>query len=396
MELFGDIGGTYRPIPFSLFSLYHLFEGNIYAMHWVPIVLHAINVGLVYVLAQKLTNSRLGAGIGAIVYGVSHIVFFDVFTLTGLVDQIFLLFSLGSIYTILRRFESSKCGRYWSMVSWGLFILAMFSKESFVSVLLVITYLLWQKRMNGKSYLAYWVPTVIYFVLKLGMYRQQGDAYSYVINLETLGKNLFDYGLWLINWRHGWQMGMPYEPHKFYDLISLLFGGLIGVSVWHVWQKKRQLFWLGIWWGVVGLIPFYFLGRALPFYLEFSLIGMCLMIAGGKSERWLIVILAIYMSMTTRAQWVVNSFSARGVQAAERYRQEVVEQYEWSKFDTLCLLGMSEYELWATGVGKELQLLKPQVKVAIIINNEGERQGDCRQKNAVEVQYLQDEYRRRQ
>lgn len=356
MELFRDIGGTYRPIPFSLFSLYHLFDGNIYAMHWVPIVLHAINVGLVYLLAQKLTNSRLGAVIGATVYGVSHIVFFDVFTLTGLVDQVFLLFGLGSIWALL-------CGK--KSWSWVLFILAMFSKESFVSVLLVITYLLWQKRVSGKSYVAYWAPTIIYFVFKLGMYRQQGDAYSYVVSLTTLSKNLMDYGLWIINWRHGWQMGMPYEPHKLYDLISLLFGGLVGLSTWHAWQKKRQLFWLGIWWGVVGLIPFYFLGRALPFYLEFSLIGMCLMIAGGRSEKWLIVILAIYMSLTTRAQWVVNSFSARGVQAAERYRQEVVERYDWSKFNRLCLSGMGEYELWATGVGKLINMMGHKTEIKI-------------------------------
>lgn len=355
-ELFMDIGGTYRPIPFSLFSLYHLFDGNIYAMHWVPIVLHAINVGLVYLLAQKLTNSRLGAGIGAIVYGVSHIVFFDVFTLTGLVDQVFLLFGLGSIWAFL-------CGKMrWS---WVLFILAMFSKESFVSVLLVLTYLLWQKRSSWKSYLAYWAPTLIYFIFKLGMYRQQGDAYSYVISLATLRKNLMDYGLWIINWRHGWQMGMPYEPHKFYDLISVLFGGLVGLSTWHVWQKKRQLFWLSMWWGVVGLIPFYFLGRALPFYLEFSLVGMCLMIAGGRHERWLIAVVAIYMSVTTRAQWVVNSFSARGVQAAERYQQEVVERYDWNRYDKLCLTGMGEYELWATGVGKLVNMMGNGVEVLI-------------------------------
>lgn len=365
MELFGDIGGTYRPIPFSLFSLYHLFEGNIYAMHWVPIVLHSVVVVMVYLLAKKLTGSRSGAIVASLVYGVSHIVFFDVFTLTGLVDQLFVLFSLGSIIFLYRRFESSIQERLWGIVSWILFVLAMFSKESFVSVLLVITYLLWQKRANGKSYLAYWVPTIIYFVFKLGMYRQQGSAYSYIISLETLGKNLFDYGLWLINWRHGWQMGMPYEPHRYYDWVSLLYAGLIGVSSWNVWQKKRQLFWLSMWWGVMGLIPFYFLGRALPFYLEFSLIGMCLMIAGGRSERWAIAVLAIYMSLTTRAQWVEHSFSARGVQAAERYRQEVVEQYDWSKFKTLCLSGMSEYELWATGVGGLVNMVGHKTEIKI-------------------------------
>lgn len=354
--LFADIGGTYRPIPFSLFSLYHLFGSNIMFMHWVPIILHSVNVVLVYLLAKKLSQSKWGAVVAALMYGVSHIVFFDVFTLTGLVDQVFLLFSLGSILLLLHQKIS------WS---WVLFILAMFSKESFVSVLLVITYLLWQKRANWRSYWAFWGPTITYFIFKLGLYRQQGTAYSYVINFQTLKNNLFDYGLWLINWRHGWQMGMPYPPHPYYDLVSVLFAGLLGLAVWNVWQRKRQLFWLALWWGVVGLIPFYFLGRTLPFYLEFSLIGMCLIVAGGRSEKWLLMGLAIYMSFTTRSQWVINSFSARGVQAAKQYQKEVVEKYDWSKYDTLCLTGMGEYELWATGVGQLVNMMGHKVKVEI-------------------------------
>lgn len=334
-------------------------------MHWVPIVLHGLNVILVYLLAKGLSKAKWGAVAAAVTYGVSHIVFFDVFTLTGLVDQVFLLFSLGSILLLLRYFEVSKYQKEWFIASWGLFILAMFSKESFVSVLLVLSYILWQKRVRWKYYLVYWVPTIIYFFLKLGQYRQQGAAYSYVINLETLRKNLFDYGLWLINWRHGWQMGMPYPPHSYYDLVSVSFAILVGLAVWNVWRKNRQLFRFACWWGAVGLLPFYFLGRALPFYLEFSLIGVCLMIAGGKRERWLLLGLAIYMSVTTRSQWVINSFSARGVQAAEQYQKEVVEKYDWSKYDTLCLTGMGEYELWATGVGQLVNMMSYPVGVRI-------------------------------
>ena len=331
-------------------------------MHWVPIALHSINVVFIYLLARKLSGSGKGAIVGAIVYGVSHIVFFDVFTLTGLVDQVFLLFSLGSIYLFLNK--QVGC-------SWILFILAMFSKESFVSVLLVITYLLWQRRVHWKYYLAYWIPTLIYFLLKLSLYRQQGEAYSYIINLDTLGKNLFDYALWIINWRHGWQMGMPYPPHKYYDLVSLVYGGLIGICTWSVWRGKRELFWLAMWWGVVGLVPFYFLSRALPFYLEFSLIGVCLMIAGARYEKWLILGLAIYMSLTTRAQWVNNSFSARGVQAAKKFRDEVIYKYDWTKYSTLCLSGMGEYELWATGVGQLVNMMGNEVKIKINNNCKG-------------------------
>ena len=272
------------------------------------------NVVLVYLLARKLCIEIWSCGGVNCVRSITHRIF-DVFTLTGLVDQVFLLFSLGSIYLFLNKIVG------WS---WILFILAMFSKE-LVSVLLVITYFLWRKRSNWKYWAMYWGPTVIYFVLKLMLYRQQGEAYSYVMSWETLGKNLFDYGLWIINWRHGWPMGMPYDPHRYYDLVSLMYGGLIGVATWSVWQTNRKLFWLSVWWGAVGLLPFYFLGRALPFYLEFSLIGMCLMLAGGKSEKWLIAGLAIYMSLTTRAQWVTNSFSARGVQAAEKFRDRCFE-----------------------------------------------------------------------
>lgn len=311
-------------------------------------------------------------------YGVSHIVFFDVFNLTGLVDQLFLLFGLGAIYTFNQK----------PRLGWMLFILAMFSKESFVSVLLVITYLLWQKRTNWKSYLAYWAPTIIYFVFKLGMYRQQGAAYSYVINLEILGKNLFDYGLWLINWRHGWQMGMPYPPYPFYDLVSVVYALLIGLAIWQVWQNKRKLFWSMLWWGAVGLLPFYFLGRALPFYLEFSLVGVAIMVGAGVRKRWwlgaMIMGFSIYMSMTTKAQWVGNSFSGRGVQAAEQFREQVIDKYDWNRYDTLCLTGMGEYELWATGVGELVNMMGEEVEVKI--------NGECEGEKALPVTYYNGEY----
>ena len=153
-----------------------------------------------------------------------------------------------------------------------------------------------------------------------------------------------------------------------------MYGGLIGVATWSVWKTNRKPFWLSVWWGAVGLLPFYFLGRALPFYLEFSLIGTCLMLAGGKSEKWLIAGLAIYMSLTTRAQWVTNSFSARGVQAAEKFRDQVVLRYDWNKYDTLCLTGMGEYELWATGVGKLVNMMGNKVEVKINEKCEGARE----------------------
>lgn len=380
-ELFADIGGTYRSIPFSLFSIYRLFDGNISLMHWVPIVLHAVNVVLVYLLARKISGSRFGAIVGSVMYGVSHIVFFDVFTLTGLVDQLFLLFSLGAIYTLENK----------PRLSLILFILAMFSKESFVSVLLVISYFFWKRRAKWKTWAQYWVPTVIYFFLKFLLYRQQGEAYSYIINLPTLGRNLFDYGLWLINWRHGWQMGMPYPPHPYYDLVSVLFAGLLGLAAWNTWCTKRKIFWLGLWWGVVGLLPFYFLGRALPFYLEFSLIGVIIVIASGISKKRLLgmvlVGLAIYMSLTTKVQWSEYSFSARGVQAAEKFRDQVIMQYDWNQYDTLCLTGMGEYELWATGVGQLVNINNNQIEVRI---NE-----ECNESTDLRVQYQQEQYAKR-
>ena len=382
VELFADIGGTYRPIPFSLFSVYHLFGSNIPAMHWLPIVLHTINVILVYLLARKISGSRIGAATASIIYGVSHIVFFDVFNLTGLVDQVFLLFGLLSIYFVWQ----GKMGGGWLM-----FMLAMFSKESFVSVLLVISFLLWQKRVNWKYHLAYWVPTIVYFGLKLALYRQQGSAYSYVINFPTLRQNLFDYGLWLINWRHGWQMGMPYPPTTYYDWVSLGFAALLLIGIGKAWQKKRKLFWLGLTWGVVSLLPFYFLGRALPFYLEFSLIGMVIAVSSGMAtmkNRWLYGLVlagvAIYMSLITKAQWEINSFSARGVQAAEQYKREVVDKYDWNQYDQLCLTGMGEYELWATGVGELVNMMGYSVKVEI---NE-----QCRDNLARKIEYADGQY----
>ena len=388
VELFADIGGTYRPIPFSLFSVYHLFGSNIPAMHWLPIVLHTINVILVYLLVRKISGSRIGAATASIIYGVSHIVFFDVFNLTGLVDQIFLLFGLTSILLVWR----GKIG--WA---WLLFILTMFSKESFVTVLLVISYRLWQKKASWKQYLIFWAPTIVYFGLKLALYRQQGSAYSYVINFPTLRQNLFDYGLWLINWRHGWQMGMPYPPHALYDWVSVGYLVLLIIGIGKAWQEKREIFWLGLGWGLSGLLPFYFLGRALPFYLELSLIGLALTVSGGiavMKGKWLyslvLVGIAIYMSLTTKAQWVENSFSARGVLAAEQYKREVIDKYDWSLYDKLCLTGMGEYELWATGVGELVNLL-PHREIDIVINPLIENV-KCHTKESLEIEYRDGKY----
>ncbi|GEM_PF-2931718 len=391
LELFSDIGGTYRPIPFSLFSIYRLFGENTVLMHWIPIVLHAANSVLVLAFAGLFTSSRFAALTSALVYSLSHIVFFDVYTLTGLVDQIFMVVSLITLFALVKYLRTGRKGWFW--MSAGTFVVAIFSKESFVSIALVALYLIFsqvgrgmnRKRIGEAAW--YFIPTVIYFALKLFFYREQGEAYTYNIQLDQLTENILHYGLWLVNWRHGWQMGMPYEPNRFHDVFSFMYALMLGQAAHHLLRKHRSEIVLPAVIGIAGLVPFYFLKRALPFYAEFTLIGVSLLIvkyANTLNVRRvpfliLVLVFTVYFSQTSLAQWVKYSFSARGVEAAEQYKLQVVDAYDWSKYKKLCLNNLGEYELWATGVGQLVNLGGERVEVQVV--------RDCARDDEIQIEW---------
>ncbi|MBU0618601.1 hypothetical protein KKD62_00020 [Patescibacteria group bacterium] len=392
VKLFSDIGGTYRPIPFSLFRIYWLFGTNVQLMHIIPIILHCLNTVLIYFLLQRFNQSKLASGIVSLAYGFSHIVFFDVFTLTGLVDQIFILFFLLSLCCFFNKRTA---------LSLVFFILTIFCKESFISLTIILTaaWLIFPRSEKHPVFLEKVTPGVtvlltgIYLAFKLVFYRQQGSAYSYIFNLKTLLNNLFDYGLWLINWRHGWQMGMPFSPDKFYDVFSFIYLLLLIFAVIKTFKTNKKVFVFALVFGLAGLVPFYFLGRALTFYLEISLIGLCILLAGYvKTCRRknlvfaLLLFLTFYFSINIKTQWLEYSHAARGVQLAKTYFDQVVQAYDWNQHDQLCLVAFNDDYVWATAVGQELNMFFKRAdgkKIEIVLVPDEAGLLDCSEQSLV-------------
>src|SRR5690606_25410838 len=128
----------YRPIPYSFFRIYHLLPLNIALFHLISIA----TVSCVGYLFYRYMHIYLLIGkavsyAGTFAFIVSHVLFYNVYALAGMVDLIFLVFFWISILAYLK-YLRSKSNRYLAISFLG-FLGALFSKEIFIVIPLILT-----------------------------------------------------------------------------------------------------------------------------------------------------------------------------------------------------------------------------------------------------------------
>lgn len=255
-------GGYYRPLVMLLYTLeYPLWGENPFGYHLVSILLHVLNVFLVYHLIHLFFRDRTLSFISALLFASHPLHTEAVSYLPSRGDLLVTAFSLLAFLTYL----SSR--RHFRALSLLFFLMALLCKEIamvFPLLLFVHDLSLAQKRSFRLSPLqiGHWVLLFCYLFLRLWAFPFPLKAFStegtpLFLRILSIGELIFSYFLLLI---------FPYPLHlerhapvqtRFLDMGTLLFVALLAGMVWlgkRCWRKNRILFVMFSWFWI-GLLP---------------------------------------------------------------------------------------------------------------------------------------------
>jgi len=170
----GQWAGNYRPLTSFSFAFNLLFSDNPIGFRIVNLLLYALNVVFIFYLVRKISSERV-AYLTAATFLFLPIHSEAVMSIVGRVYLLGTLFSLFSIYYFFEK-------RYW--LSSLNFLLALFSGDAFISLLLILGgFLLIEKRslaLAAKKGRIYFVGLPVYFLfryLALGKYAFGGHGF---------------------------------------------------------------------------------------------------------------------------------------------------------------------------------------------------------------------------
>src|SRR3989344_801273 len=285
----------YRPLGMQIpfFILQSLFGTNPLPFRLFAFLVHAGNILLVYQLIKKITGKILPANISAILYaisGVHYTVFYWSSTLSFFLGPLFLF---SSFYFYLISISGRKIFYF---ISLGLFSAALITNEmTAVLPLILLAYsLLVLRKFNLRQLTPFFLLPMILFAVRFLFYPPAiSGYYSLGIGRETF-YSLRNYLLWSLNWPEEiqgqyYKFGLlnPQFVREFalYVIIFVLstFVNLFlsFFSVSQLFKNKNsafiRLFWFGIIWYLIGLIPIiFFRFHAFSYYLIISTVGLLL------------------------------------------------------------------------------------------------------------------------
>jgi protein O-mannosyl-transferase len=137
-EIFtSNVMGNYHPFTVLVLAVeYFLFGLDATGYHIVNLILHLLNVLLVYLAVHQLSRKPDVALIAALLFGIHPIHVESVAWASGLKDLLFVFFFLSSWILYLKYIISSN--RYFYYISLFLFLLSLLSKAMAVSLPLVL------------------------------------------------------------------------------------------------------------------------------------------------------------------------------------------------------------------------------------------------------------------
>ena len=133
-------GDLYRPIYYSVFWLeYQLFGTESMPYYVFNATLHGANAVLVYLLAWRLTRSRLASAAGALIWAFQPQYADTVAWVSSTTDLLLVFFSLSAVLLYARALETEGQRRWLGVgASFGAALLALGAKESGIVVVVLI------------------------------------------------------------------------------------------------------------------------------------------------------------------------------------------------------------------------------------------------------------------
>ncbi len=133
------LGGNYHPLTMASLALNYAWSGpRPFAYHWLNLLLHVLNTGLVFLFVRKLSGGRFWVAIvSALFFGIHPMHVESVAWISERKDVLYVLFYLAALLAYLRYLDRKAVA--WLVLTWISFVLSVASKPA--AVVLPITLL---------------------------------------------------------------------------------------------------------------------------------------------------------------------------------------------------------------------------------------------------------------
>ena len=262
-----NVGGkNWRPISSLAFAIeYRLFGSNPFGFHLISILLHLINIVLVYLLIAKITGQK-GIALAATSLWALHPTLTEAVSwIPNQSSLIFFGFFLIAIFALLKE-------RF--LISYLFFGLSLLSKETalggiFIIALIFFIYPVKKLVSNGvylkrhwKLFIPFILMSLIYIWVHLeilgsfGDHALRGSFWQNLLLAPTVFLKYLTLSIWPVN------LLLDYSnyplPLSLWDprvIFGILMFGLLAVLLWLGFKKSWLGFSLGIVWSVAFLLP---------------------------------------------------------------------------------------------------------------------------------------------
>ena len=267
---------TYRPVvTFSYFVDYTLWETKPWGFHLTNILIHTINIFLVYSFARRLVNNTLTAFISSLIFSI-HPVFTETVNAISYREDLFSATFMLATFLLFIRFDRSN-KRIYSIIlyafSLSAYFLALLSKEMSITLpLLIFIYdYIFTKKFSTKPhdftkrfathYTGYIVVSIFYLFLRFYLLHNLGESVQYpgnsiYVNLLMMFKVLGYYFKLLFiptPLNADYIVPLTYSPDTAF-IISVLL--LIIIAIVSIKQFKISRIWaFSTLWFIITLLP---------------------------------------------------------------------------------------------------------------------------------------------
>ena len=310
---------TFRPVvTLSYFIDYSLWHLNPAGFHLTNILLHAVNVVLVYLLVSAVSGSSTASFLTSILFALHPVLTETVNGISYREDILATTFFLGSILLFIQsaivrlsahdkvRNPQSKI-HYYFLYILALFsyLLALCSKEMAITLPLIVFLLDWLlgdksriKKNTIKYYIGFILVSGFYLFLRFVWFHNPVEKQltypdnSFLVNLLTMPKIFCSYIKLLffpISFNAEYIIAHTKTPCAATFILGMIFLSVIGVITYKFYNHSRRLFFFMLWF-FVTLAP---MMNIMPIanimaerYLYLPSVGFCAILAYILIEIW--------------------------------------------------------------------------------------------------------------
>ena len=300
---------SYRPVAtFSYHLLYAIFELNPFGYHLGSLILHTLNVILVYALMNFVQNSKTSSLVAALLFACHPVLTEAVNGISFNEDLLAALFFLLSFICYIKlNPQDKKIQTSYFLLSLAFYLLGLLSKEMAITLPAVIfLYDIIIRPTPGADgfvrqviqslkhrillYLAYAAVSIFYLCLNFAIIVKPAEGQQFAYGgigerLLYLPYHIFNFirlAILPINLSADYVYAYPENFFGLANIFSVVVVAAIVIASFAIYKKSKEMV-FGIWWFMITLSPVYNLieifNPLAERYLYLPLVGFCMVIS---------------------------------------------------------------------------------------------------------------------